>query len=313
MITNSSGDKPLVSIITVNFNQAAVTTEFLDSVRKQNYDHCEVIVVDNGSDQPPGRLIQDQYPEVRYIETGKNLGFSGGNNVGLRAARGDYYFLVNNDTELTPDLIDQLLTHFESDAKLGMVCPLIRYFDRPDMIQYAGYTRMNPVTARNQTIGQYQIDKGQFHDSTPTYFAHGAAMFTSRKVVEAAGLMPEIYFLYYEELDWSARIQQAGFRIDLLPQAIIYHKESVSVGKLSTLKTYYMTRNRLLFMRRNAPLWSWMSFLFFWLLVVVPIHSLRYLFRGQREHLKAFYRGMAWHFRPAVSDTPQHTAPRLVL
>jgi GT2 family glycosyltransferase len=303
---------PLVSIITVNFNQGAVTAAFLDSVRKLSYGNCEVIVVDNGSEEPPGAFIQEHYPEVRYLETGRNLGFSGGNNVGLRAARGEYFLLINNDTELEPDAVDRLLDHFNSDPAIGMVCPLIRYYDRPDLIQYAGYTRMHPVTARNQTIGQFEVDRGQYAQPVSTCFAHGAAMFTSRRVVEAAGLMPELFFLYYEELDWSQRIRQAGYRIDLEPRAVIFHKESVSVGKMSTLKTYYMTRNRILFMRRNAPLWSWLAFLAYWLAVVVPIHTLRYAAKGQADHLRAFYRAMGWHWRRQLPQDFAEAAPRLV-
>ncbi len=308
----STGEIPLVSIITVNFNQAAVTAEFLDSVRKQHYEHCEIIVVDNGSDVPPGQMIQANYPEVRYLETGRNLGFSGGNNVGLRAARGDYFLLVNNDTELTGDLIAQLLQHFQSDPTIGMVCPLIRYFDRPDLIQYAGYTRMNPLTARNRTIGQFEVDHGQYREPRSTWFAHGAAMFTSRRVLESAGLMPEVYFLYYEELDWSARIRKSGYRIDLQPQAILFHKESVSVGKLSSLKTYFMTRNRILFMRRNAPWWSLAAFLIYWFLVIIPVHTLRFMVRGQQGHLSAFYRAMLWHIRPVAKSTEHPVVPGLV-
>ncbi len=313
MHTMANTHQPLVSIITVNFNQTAVTLEFLESVRRLQYEHCEVIVVDNGSNEPPGAAIQDSYPEVRYLETGRNLGFSGGNNVGIRAARGDYFLLVNNDTELTEDIVDRLVSHFQSDPAIGMVCPLIRYFDRPDLIQYAGYTRMNPLTARNKTIGQFEVDRGQYKLPRETHFAHGAAMFTSRRVLEEAGLMPELYFLYYEELDWSARIKAAGYRIELEPRALIYHKESLSVGKLSTLKTYYMTRNRILFMRRNASWWSLLAFLSYWILVVVPLHTLRYILSGQRKHLSAFFRGMTWHLSPNPRKNSEQGVPRLVL
>ncbi len=306
-------ERPVVSIITVNFNQAAVTADFLDSVRRQFYPHCEVIVVDNGSSEPPARLIQENYPEVRYLETGRNLGFSGGNNVGLRAARGDYFLLVNNDTELTPDMIHTLLRHFQSDPGIGMVCPLIRYFERPDLIQYAGYTRMNPMTARNRTLGQFEVDRGQYAQPSSTWFAHGAAMFTSREVVEKVGFMPEEYFLYYEELDWSASIREAGYRIDLEPRAVVFHKESLSVGKLSALKTYYMTRNRILFMRRHATWWSLLIFLAYFAGVVIPVHTTRLLARGQRDHLKAFYRALAWHIRPMSTATEHSGVPRLVL
>lgn len=298
---------PLVSIIAVNFNQAAVTAAFLDSVRRLRYPNTEVILVDNGSADPPRALIRERYPEVRYLETERNLGFAGGNNVGIRAARGDYYLLVNNDTELTPELVDTLLARFTEDPAIGMLCPLIRYHAPAGIIQFAGYTPLHPVTARNRTVGQFEPDRGQFGRPAETPFAHGAAMFTSRAVVERAGLMDEGYFLYYEELDWSAAIRRAGYRIEVEPRARITHKESVSVGKDSPLKTYYMTRNRIRYMRRNAPAWSLVAFLAYWLAVVTPLHSLRFLARGQRAHLEAFWRGMAWHLggdRPSAEGPP---------
>lgn len=304
---------PLVSIISVNFNQTAVTGAFLESIQHLRYPNIEVILVDNGSAEPPGDWVAEHFPDVRYLETGKNLGFSGGNNVGLRAARGEFFLLVNNDTELTPDLVDRLLEHFQSDPTIGMVCPLIRYFDEPKPIQFAGYTPMHPITARNRTIGQNSIDQGQYTVPMETAFAHGAAMFTSRAVVDRAGLMPELYFLYYEELDWSAAILRAGFRLSVEPRAVIFHKESVSVGRASPLKTYYMSRNRVLFMRRNAAWWSWILFLVYWMLVVAPVHSLRYWRSGQRDHLRAFWRAMAWHLQSKRTREAPPAVPAFLL
>lgn len=290
-----ANNAPLVSIIAVNFNQTAVTAAFLDSVRRLQYPAIEVILVDNGSSDPPGAWLEQHYPEVRYLETGCNLGFAGGNNVGIRAARGEYLLLVNNDTELEADVVERLLACFSSADDVGMVCPLLLYHEPADVVQYAGYTPLHPVTARNRTIGQFEPDRGQYTEVRETPFAHGAAMFTSRAVLERVGLMAEDYFLYYEELDWSARIRKAGYRILVEPRARVLHKESVSVGKDSPLKTYFMTRNRMLYMRRHAPWWSRMAFMAYWLLVASPIHILRYLIRGKSRHLEAFGQAMVWH------------------
>lgn len=291
MATNS----PLVSIIAVNFNQTAVTAAFLDSVRRLRYPATEVVLVDNGSAEPPGAWLQEHYPEVRYLETGRNLGFAGGNNVGIRAARGEYYLLVNNDTELAEDVVERLLASFEASEGVGMVCPLLLYHEPAGVIQYAGYTPLHPLTARNRTIGQFEPDKGQYATLRETPFAHGAAMFTSRAVLDKVGLMAEDYFLYYEELDWSARIRKAGYRILVEPNARVVHKESVSVGKDSPLKTYFMTRNRMLYMRRHAPWWSRIGFMAYWFAVASPIHVFRYAVAGKRKHLEAFRKAMAWH------------------
>jgi GT2 family glycosyltransferase len=296
---------PLVSIIAVNFNQTAVTAAFLDSVRRLRYPSTEIILVDNGSAAPPGPWLQEHYPEVRYLETGRNLGFAGGNNVGIRAARGEYLLLVNNDTELEEDVVERLLACFEASEDVGMVCPLLLYHEAPGLVQYAGYTPLHPITARNRTIGQFEPDRGQFTEVRETPFAHGAAMLTSRKVLDRVGLMAEDYFLYYEELDWSARIRKAGYRILVEPRARVLHKESVSVGKDSPLKTYFMTRNRMLYMRRHASWWSCSAFMVYWFLLATPIHIARFLMQGKQRHLQAFRKAIGWHLRPRRAKTQE--------
>lgn len=299
----------MVSIISVNFNQTEVTGDFLDSVRKLRYSNCEMILVDNGSTESPGPWLQANYPEVRYLESTRNLGFSGGNNLGITEARGDYFFFVNNDTILPEDVIDKLVAAATANPQAGVICPMLLYYDRPDVIQYAGYTEMNQVTARNETIGQFDVDKGQYTEIKETAFAHGAAMFVPREVVEKVGMMPELFFLYYEELDWSAKIKEAGYSILLEPAAKVIHKESVSVGKTSPLKTYYMNRNRVLFMRRHSSFPFFLVFVLYWLFVVSPKQILTYLVKMQWTHLRAFLSSLFWHLRNKSRDPDN--APKL--
>jgi GT2 family glycosyltransferase len=115
--------RPLVSIITVNYNSTEVTVELLRSIQSLAYPAIEVIVVDNASLEEPGGRLREVYPEVKVIVSAENLGFSGGNNLGIRAARGEFLFLVNNDTELTSGLIEGLLDTFERYPDAGMACP----------------------------------------------------------------------------------------------------------------------------------------------------------------------------------------------
>lgn len=288
---------PLVSIITVNYNQADVTCAMLESMKRLTYQQIEVIVVDNASKENPTAKIKTVYPDAHIILSKENLGFAGGNNLGIKAAKGDYLFFVNNDTELTPDLITHLLEPFSTMKDMGVVCPKIYYFDQPDMIQYAGYTPINPFTARNSTIGQFETDKGQYNTGGPTPYAHGAAMLVSRKAIEKAGLMPDFYFLYYEELDWCEQIRRAGFEIYYEPKATIYHKESISVGKFSPLKIYYITRNRILFMRRNARTLHLALFTLFLTFVTIPKNLLVYALKGEFTLAHSFIRGVAWNLR----------------
>ncbi|MBX2966283.1 MAG: glycosyltransferase family 2 protein [Cyclobacteriaceae bacterium] len=288
---------PLISIITINYNSLKVTCEFLESTKRLQYDNFEIIVIDNASQEDPTEVISSRFPEVNLIVNSKNLGFTGGNNTGMAIAKGDYFFIVNNDTEVTDNLLDELLKPFHKDASIGVVSPKIKYFAHPNIIQYAGFTEINPITGRNKTIGDKENDQGQ-HD-TPGYtsYAHGAAMFLKKEVVEKTGMFADIFFLYYEELDWSARIQRAGFRIYYQPSAVIYHKESISVGKTSTLKTYYLTRNRILFMRRNIDGVYKLIWPLFLILFSIPKNSIQFFVSGKLDHLQAFWKAVIWNLQ----------------
>ncbi len=288
-------EAPLVSIVTVNFNQPDVTIDLINSIKTGTYPNYEIIVVDNGSKTNPEGQILASHPDVTFIRSEENLGFSGGNNLGLNVAKGSYFFLVNNDTEFTDFLIEPLIERLESDEKIGMVCPKIRFFDEPETIQFAGYTKINPFTARNSGIGCYEKDLGQHNQASITPYAHGAAMMVKRHVVEKAGVMPEMFFLYYEELDWCEMIKNAGYEIWYEPKGLIYHKESMSVGRMSALKIYFLTRNRILFVKRNMALHHKIGFLFFLLLFTIPKNTFVFILKRQWKLLKAFWSGVLWN------------------
>ncbi|UII25519.1 glycosyltransferase family 2 protein [Fulvivirga maritima] len=288
---------PLISIIALNYNQLKVTCEFLESTKQLKYSNYEIIVVDNHSLENPEAHIKQHYPEVKVVRTEKNLGFSGGNNRGIKIAKGDYYFVVNNDTEVTPDLLDHLLAPFLEDDSIGIVCPKIKYYDQPDLIQYAGYTKINTFTGRNKAIGLKEKDQGQHDTPGFTNYAHGAAMLVKKEVVEKVGMLPDEFFLYYEELDWSNRAVKAGFKVYYNPKGIIFHKESVSVGKESPLKAYYHNRNRVLFMKRANNTAQFSIFMLFFLLVVTPKQTLKYTVNSQWAHLKNYYKALFWNIK----------------
>ena len=295
----------LVSIITVNFNQGYVTEALLNSIYlTNNYTPIEIIVVDNGSriNEVPAWI--EKYPGVVFIRSERNLGFAGGNNLGIKAAKGDYLFLVNNDTEFTPNLMNILADTLDNDDFIGMASPKIRYFDQPDTLQYMGYTSMNYYTARNSCIGQFETDKGQYdHLTGPTGYVHGAAMMIKRECIEKAGLMSENFFLYYEEYDWCDHIKKTGYQAWLVTSALIYHKESLSVGKASTLKEYFMNRNRILFIRRNAPFTARIIFYIYFVLMVVPRNILRYNKTGHADFTRWLLKAVWWNITEPKNST----------
>ena len=290
-------DSSLVSIITINFNNVDVTCELLQSLRKLTYVNYEVIVVDNASSEDPAPKIQSFFPEVKLILSEKNLGFAGGNNLGVKHANGDFLFFVNNDTELHPDCIQPLIERFNKNREIGLISPKIKYFDQRDIIQYAGFSKINPFTARNFGIGSMEIDKGQHDTPSFTHYAHGAAMMTTKEVIEEVGLMSEDFFLYYEELDWCEKIKKAGFKIFYEPSSTVYHKESFTIGRNSTLKTYYITRNRIFFIRRNFSRFEFGIFLLFFLGISTPKNIFSFIKKGEIENIRPFFKAIAWNFK----------------
>jgi hypothetical protein len=177
-----------------------------------------------------------------------------------------------------------------------MVSPKIKYFDKPDMLQYAGFTTMNYLTARNHCIGQFEIDNGQYDDTSgETGYCHGAAMMVRREAMNKAGLMAEHYFLYYEEMDWCERIRKAGYKIMLNMQVQIYHKESVSVGTNSPLKEYFMNRNRILFIRRNCGFAIRSLFWLYFLAVVTPRNLFSYVKNRNLSFIVILFRAIGWN------------------
>jgi GT2 family glycosyltransferase len=300
-----NGTMKRVSIITVNFNQPEVTEALLSSISKTNtYTNIEILVVDNGSKVNPVPQWQTLYPDIAFLRSEANLGFAGGNNLGINAATGDYYFLVNNDTEFTPGLIETLVKTLDANSNIGIISPKIKYFQQPDIIQYVGFTPMNYYTCANKCVGQFETDKGQYdHITAPTGFCHGAAMMLRREAVDTAGLMAENYFLYYEEMDWNDRIKRAGYEAWVCTDALIYHKESVSVGQKSPLKEYFMNRNRILFTRRNAPFYKAWFFYFYFVLLVTPRNILVYIRDKNYNFITILIKAIFWNITQSKNST----------
>ena len=249
-----------LSIITINYNGLEDTCELMETLPLED-ESIEVIVVDNASFQDEATIIEQRFPQVTVIRSSKNLGFAGGNNLGIQAAHGKYLFLINNDTllrckkeDVRCKMFQPLLDRLDSSPKIGMVSPKIRFSWGNNPIQYAGYTPLSKITLRNSAIGCGEADNGQYDTAHSTPYAHGAAMMVKREVIDKAGLMPECYFLYYEELDWSMMIRRTGYDIWYEPTSTVYHKESQTTGQNSPLRTYYITRNRLLFAKRNISI-----------------------------------------------------------
>ena len=282
-----------VSIITINYNGLKDTCELIETLPLEDKS-IEVIVVDNASREDEVTALEQRYPQIKVIRSDKNLGFAGGNNLGIQAATGKYLFFINNDTVLHRGerILQPLIDRLDSNPKIGAVCPKIRFAWNPQPIQFAGYTPLSRITMRNRSLGFGEADYGQYDTPHPTPYVHGAAMMVKREVIEQAGLMPECYFLYYEELDWSMMIRRAGYDIWYDPATTVFHKESQATGQDSPLRTYYITRNRLLFVRRNIQgLEKYLSYIY--IIGIVGFKDLlKSLLRRRPDLAKATLKGI---------------------
>ena len=294
---------PLISIITLNYNNPEATNRFLDSSTTLTYGSYEILVCDMGSAVDPSTSVHiEKNPKARLLICEQNLGFAAGNNWAIKQAKGDFLFIVNNDTVLTPTLLESLMDPMVQDSSIAVTCPKVKHFPVNNLIEYAGFHPMNFFTGRTSSIGFNEIDHGQYGKSRQTFGAHGCAMMVRKKVLQETGMFPEEFFLYYEEWDLSTRIQKAGYKVWYVGDAEIFHEGSATIGINSPLKDYYLTRNRILYMRRNANAIQLIIFYLFFYVISVPKSIITYLFKGQHKNLKAFMKALSWNLsHPSIA------------
>lgn len=248
---------PKVAVIVLNWNGGTDTDECLQSLEPVAALGHRIVMVDNGSTDGSLDHVRDQRAYVQVIAVGENRGFAGGNNVGIRAALEDgaeYVLLLNNDTVVAPDLIEELLKVAQATPDAGILGPKIYYYSDPDRIWSAGGCWNKKERCFSQ-LGDGEKDEGQFEHVSDTEFVVGCAMFIPARVFHDVGLLEERFFLNYEEIDFCYRVRSAGFRTIYVPGAKLWHKISVAFGgEESPLKDYFTFRNRLLWARRHLPL-----------------------------------------------------------
>ncbi len=248
---------PHVSIIIVNYNNWEDTIECLDSLKNLSYKNFDVILIDNGSSEPQPknfRISDYNYP-LRFIPLNQNLGFAGGNNLGIKQALksdANYILFLNNDTIVEPNFLNHLVEVGESDKSIGIIGPLIYKYTKPltdfNQIWFAGgKIKFLPPKAEHL----FKLAPLSYSPQISDYIS-GCCLLIKREVINKIGLIPEIYFLYYEDVEWCLLAKKQGFKIVLAPSAIIYHKQSKSAKEGSFLYIYYHTRNALLFVKNNG-------------------------------------------------------------
>lgn len=296
--------KPSVYTVILNWNGKADTLACLASLEKTTYSPHKVVVADNASSDGSVEAIRKQFPDVHVVETGANLGFSGGNNAGIQWALdhdADYCFVLNNDTLVEPNTIAQLVETAESDPKIGMVGPLILYFEPKDTIAaLGGYIRWKWAEA----IQGYNLEPKSAAPKEPfdTDFLTAAAVLVSRPAIAKAGLLPEEYFYGMEDAAWCEHIKRAGFKLVAEPRVSIDHKENAATGKFSPLKMYYTSRNALLFLKNEAGS-DWQRHLGTYHMKVLKL-KIKFILKGQWALLTALRQGYAAFWRGETGKKP---------
>lgn len=257
---------PLVSIIVLNYNRRDDTLDCLRSLEHLHYPNVDVIVVDNGSTDGSIEAIKALYPSpdhITLIETGANLGFTGGNNIGIEhalAKGADYIMLLNNDTIVAPDMLNIMIDVMQASPDIGVSGPMIYYYDIPDVIWSAGGT-IDWSKGLPNMVGLNEDDKAQYGLAPREVdFVTGCALLVRRDVWEKVGLLDDKFFMYYEETQWCVRAGRHGFKIVHIPSAMMWHKISPEERMASPNTYYYMTRNRLLFLKdAQVSIGTWIS------------------------------------------------------
>ncbi len=295
---------PRVAVIVLNWNGLADTLECLGSLARLDYPNYEVVAVDNGSTDGSVPVIRERFPMITLLETGENLGYTGGNNVGLRyalAQGADYALLLNNDTKVAPDFLRLLVETAQADPAVGIAGPTIYYYDyyddQPQVIWSAGGA-IDWRRGRTWMVGLNEPEQGQFgQEPREVDFVTGCALLVKRSVVEQVGLLDERFFTYYEENEWCVRVQRAGYKIVHVPLARMWHKISPSAQADSPFVHYYMTRNRLLFLKvTRAGLRAWLHTLFAEYLRTLVSWSVRPRWRGKRAQRDVMVRALCDYF-----------------
>ncbi len=271
----------------------------------------EIIIVDNDSTKEDAEIIKKKYPYIILIKSIINYGFAGGNNLGIMRARGEFVLLLNNDTTVKTDFLEPLVLKFLEHPEYGAISPKIHYYYLKNTIQYAGFTPINSKTVRNITIGKGEIDKGQYDQDYETAYAHGAAMMVPMSVIKHVGMMSYEFFLYYEEADWCNRIKNAGYKIGYVHNSLVLHKESVTTGESNnSLKVYYLTRNRLVYMRRNIYGTDFIISVFYQIFIAIGKNALMFLIKGKFKLFYAYARAINWNIKN-MFNLEIHDNPRL--
>lgn len=255
----STTTSPSVAIIILNWNNWQDTIECLESLAQIDYPNYQIIVVDNGSTDDSAARIRERFPTIQLLETGKNLGFSGGVNLGItQAGKRDLILLLNNDTLVAKNFLTELVKTICSNETIGLAGGKIYYYeetDRESFRQRQPYKiwsaggGISKLTKRTFHFGDKKIDQGQFDHQREVDFLTGCCLLIKWQVIETIGLLDPDYFMYYEDVDFCLRAKEHGYKIIYSPRAIVWHKVRQVAKK--QFVDYYRMRNHFVLLKKR--------------------------------------------------------------
>ena len=285
---------PQVIVVVVTMNNLSLLRHCLISLYRQDYKAMEIVVVDNGSEEDIKGMLADDFPEVRMVRLDENHGFAGGNNRGIETARGEYVALINNDAKASPQWLSSLVGTAERDPKIGAVASIIIDGNEPDVLDSCGVgiglDGMSRQAMRGRSVPEL-TEPGE------VLLFSGCACLLRMEAVNEVGLFDEDFFAYCEDTDLGLRLRRAGWETVVAPGAYVYHYYSMTAGKFSLQKIYWVERNHLWVAIKNFPLV---------LLFTLPVMTLfRYfvqahsILKGTGELNKFMERHDLWAIAPA--------------
>ena len=284
--------KPLASVVIPSWNNRELLGTCLDSLAKQTYKNIEIIVVENGSVDGSAEFVRENYPHVVLLPQAKNLGFAGGVNVGIKAAKGKHVALLNNDAIADTEWLGHLVERIESDDKIGIVTSKILKLDQSKKeVTFDSTGDMYYIYGRPSPRGRDVVDTGQYNTAEEVFAASGGASLYRADLFNDIGYFDEDFFAYYEDVDTSFRARLAGWTIWFEPKAEVRHLiGATSGGGASSFSRYHSVKNQWYLYLKNMPaslFWKYLPRFYF----------LQILFFGN-----AFLTGLAWpHFRSMMT------------
>ena len=245
---------PLISVVIPNWNGRKYLGDCINSLMKQSHHNLEIIVVDNASADDSIAYLQKNFPDVKVIKHSRNLGFGAANNTGIRAARGEYLMMLNNDTRLELKCIEELRNSIDKDEKFGACASKILLEYEDNLLDVAGIA----VCLDGLSIGRGRLESGdKFNDEEEVFFASSCACLYKKEMLDDIGLTNEVYdedfFAYADETDMGWRAQPAGWKCIYNPQAVVHHLHSASSSNYSPFKAFLVERNRIWVAVKSFP------------------------------------------------------------